>query len=97
MSGFPPGASTTQVDPIVLAISSYGAKGDSKIGQTGTTTNNSAVLTDANASFSQADVGKVICLCTNSRLGTDLTTTIISVQSATQITMGANTLSGCYL
>lgn len=85
-------------DPTVLRIETYDAKGDGKLGTTGTTTNNSAVFNDANATFTSADVGKQFVLSCGGALGagggTDLVTTIISFQSATQVTLGANATTG---
>lgn len=69
----------------------YGAVGDGKIVADVSTTNGSAVITSASANFVTADVGKSIMINgANGTTSTPLITTILSRQSATQVTLNAN-------
>jgi hypothetical protein len=77
----------------VLYVEDYGAKGDCQFGSALVAVNASTTVTDANASWSSADVGKTFVLSCNNSAGTDLVTTIASVQSATSCTLMTAPLS----
>lgn len=71
-------------------VETYGARGDMKTVYDGVMTSGSAVLTSASNRFVVGDVGKVIAV---SRAGTSnvpLRTTILSYQSAGQVTLATN-------
>jgi hypothetical protein len=63
----------------------YGAKGDGVTLFDGNTTNGSSTFTSATASFTSADVGKVITITDGTSAGVDLTTTISSINSSTSV------------
>ncbi len=84
------GGSGSSTDPLIIPVSNYGAKGDGVLGTTGSITSGLAVFTDSNASFQTTDVGKVFCMTASGSGGVDLVTTILSRQSATQVTLNAN-------
>jgi hypothetical protein len=72
---------------------SYGAKGDGRVLGDVVTTSGSPVITSASANFTSADVGKYIMIhgANGAAVGSyPVITTIISRQSATQVTLGAN-------
>src|SRR5258708_5939386 len=93
-----------QYRPWEFPVSAYGAEGDGKIGTGGTGASGQAVLTDAGASFVNAaapagDVGKYIIVNQGTGSATVATNpfagTIISVNSATSITLSANLAATC--
>lgn len=72
----------------------YGYVGASAHGTSdGTMTNGSAVLTSASGTFSAVDVGKPIRVPGAGNAGGNLDTTILSRQSATQVTLATNALT----
>jgi hypothetical protein len=77
----------------------YGAKGDGKVIGDVATTSGSAVITSATANFTSADVGKFIMIHgANGTTSGPLISTILSRQSATQVTLGTSagaTVSNC--
>jgi len=85
-------------------VQAYGAQGDGKIGTGGTGNSGQAVLTDTGASFINAaapagDVGKYIIVNQGTGSATVATNpfcgTIISVNSATSITLSGNLAATC--
>lgn len=74
---------------VVKRPESYGAKRDGKAVHDAAMTNGSAVLTSASAPFLAADAGKAICVVGAGAAGVVLSTTILSYQSATQVTLSA--------
>ena len=93
-----------QFPPWQFSVSAYGAEGDAKIGTGGTGASGQAVMTDAGASFVNAtapagDVGKYIIVNQGTGSATAATNpfcgTIISVNSATSITLSANLAATC--
>src|SRR5258708_5647202 len=93
-----------QYRPWEFPVSAYGAEGDGKIGTGGTGASGQAVLTDAGASFVNSaapagDVGKYIIVNQGTGSATVATNpfagTIISVNSATSITLSANLAATC--
>lgn len=81
--------------PWQFNVAAYGAKGDGQIITDATMTNGTAVLTSATGAFTAADAGKYIMVNqggTNSATA-PLLTTILSYQSATQVTLAANCTS----
>lgn len=81
---------TKGTGPWVFNIRSYGAVGDGKVVVDGAMTNGSATLTSATASFTMADVGKVIQVKGAAATGvTSLVTTIQAYTSATTVTLTA--------
>ena len=77
--------------PWQFKVGDSGAVGDGKVVSDVTTTSSSAVITSATANFQTADVGKTVMI--NGANGTTsgpLVTTILSRQSATQVTLSAN-------
>jgi hypothetical protein len=82
---------------LVLNARDYGAKATYATSTSGAMTASSAVLTDTNAAFTAADIGKVITVVGAGAAGVDLSTTIASQQSTTQVTLTAaasTTVSG---
>lgn len=73
----------------IYNVKLYGAKGDGVQLADGAMTSSSAVLTSASASFSANDVGKLIVVAGAGATGGDLSTTILSRQSPTQVTLSA--------
>lgn len=87
------GASTPWV--FNVAASAYGAVGDGQVVADGAMASGSAVLTSATAAFTSADVGKAIAVKGAAATGvTTLVTTVVSRQSATQVTLAAANASG---
>lgn len=93
-----------QYPPWQFPVQQYNAQGDGKIGTGGTGASGQAVLTDAGASFVNAtapagDVGKVIIVNQGTGSATVATNpfcgTIISVNSATSITLSGNLGATC--
>lgn len=79
---------TVATGALVLNVKDYGAHGNYTGSTTGAMTSGTGVLTDASGTFSSAtDVGKVITVVGAGASGVDLSTTIASVQSATQATL----------
>lgn len=76
-------------DPYFAAVKDW-ATGDAVRRQDGAMTNGSAVLTAAGASFAVGDVGKYIAVEGAGAAGAPLVTTILSRDSATQVTLSAN-------
>lgn len=68
-------------------VRNYGAKCDARSASDLVTTSGSPIVTSASMAFVATDVGKRVSLRTGS---THLTTTVLSRQSATQITLAAN-------
>ncbi len=69
------------------SILAYGAKADAIKGTGASIAAGSAILTVAAGAFTAADVGKGITVIGAGPSGTDRRTTIVSVQSATQVTL----------
>lgn len=70
---------------------SYGAKRDGRILTDVSITNGTAILTSPSAPFASTDVGKYIVIpSAGGFLNVPLVTTILSYQSATQVTLAAN-------
>jgi hypothetical protein len=89
-------AQTVATGALVLNVHDYGATGNYRSATTGAMTAGSAVLTDASGTFSAADVGKLITVV-GAGSSADLSTTIASVQNATQATLtvsASTTVSG---
>ena len=93
-----------QYPPWQFPVQGYGAQGDGKIGTGGTGASGQAVLTDSGANFINAaapagDIGKVIIVNQGPGSATVATNpfcgTIISVNSATSITLSANLGATC--
>ena len=73
-----------------ISVKDYGAQCNAQhIIGTGTTSASSAIFTDSTASFASTDVGKLFYVAGAGANGTLLSTTILSVQSATSITLNA--------
>lgn len=82
---------------ITVNVLNYGAKRNYASGATGAMTATSAVLTDINAAFTAANVGQSITVVGAGAAGADLSSTIASVTSGTQVTLAATaatTVSG---
>lgn len=79
---------------LVYNVKDYGALGNYATSATGAVTVNTAILTDANAHFTATQVGQLITVVGAGTAGIDLSTTILSVQSATQVTLNANATTG---
>jgi hypothetical protein len=78
-----------------VTSTTYGAVGDAQIVTDGAMTSGSAVLTSASGLFTAGDVGKSIQVKGGAATGiTTLVTTILSRQSATQVTLSAVNSSG---
>lgn len=75
-------------DVQVVSVLDHGAVGDGVRLRTITASTSSPVVTVASGNFSAADIGKMALVYTDTAAGT--LTTIISVQSATQVTLAAN-------
>lgn len=71
----------------------YGCRGNGIYLNDGAITSGTAILTSATASFASTDVGKVIKVNGAGAANADFTTTILSRQSATQVTLSANASS----
>jgi hypothetical protein len=93
-----------QYPPWQFPVEAYAAQGDGKIGAGGTGASGQAVFTDAGAAFINAaapagDVGKVIIInqgTGSATVGTNpFCGTIISVNSATSVTLNANLAATC--
>lgn len=84
--------------PWIFSVRSRGAKGDGKTVIDGAITSGAATLTSATASFTMADVGKVILVKGAAATGvTSLITTIQAFTNSTTVTLAANastTVSG---
>lgn len=73
----------------------YGAKGDGQFVTDGAMSTGSAVLTSASGKFVSGDVGKAVQVKGAGPAGvTTLVTTVLSYQSATQVTLAASNASG---
>lgn len=72
---------------LTLNVLNYGAKRNRATSATGAMTASSAVLTDTNGAFTAANVGQYITVVGAGAAGVDLSTTILSVQSGTSITL----------
>lgn len=72
----------------------YGAVGDGVLKSDGAMSTGSAILTSATSVFTQGDVGKDIGVNGAGAAGVPLITTILSVQSATQVTLASANASG---
>jgi hypothetical protein len=73
---------------LVFNVQDYGAKGDGQRIRNVTASTASAVVTVASGNFSNADIGKVAAVYSDTAAGA--ITTIASVQSTTQVTLAAN-------
>ena len=84
--------SINEVNEAVCAYtpSRFGAKGDVRFDLTGSMGAGSAVLTSNNANFTAGDVGKTVMIGGAATGPLALTATVVSVQSATQVTLSAN-------
>ena len=81
---------------IVATYENYGFQGNGRVCYSGAVAQNSAVLTVSDASFTNADVGKLILVTSNASgsPSTRYRSTIASVQSSTQVTCSTtNTLT----
>lgn len=77
----------------------YGAKGDGTYLFDGAITSGDATFTSATASFTTADIGKVITITDAGGANTDLTSTISSINSSTSVEIGTTasaTVTGAY-
>lgn len=89
--------------PYQFLPESYGARGDGKIGTGGTGTSGQNILTDAGASFTAADVGKLIVINQgpNGLATNPLCTTISGFTSSASVTLaasfGANAANAPYI
>lgn len=78
-----------------VTATAYGAVGDAQVVGDGAMSSGSAVLTSATAAFTAAHVGKAISVKGAAATGvTTLVTTILSRQSATQVTLSTTNASG---
>ncbi len=75
---------------INAADPAYGVVADCGFGHDGAITSGAAIFTSAGASFTTADVGKRITIGRAGASNITFTTTILSRQSATQVTLAAN-------
>jgi hypothetical protein len=75
--------------PVIDLVKSCGAVGDGKVVADAAVTSGSAVLTSVTGIFSSSDVLKPITVGGAGAAGADLRTTILSRQSATQVTLAA--------
>lgn len=79
-------------------VKAYGALGDRRTFVDGAITTGTAILTSASgAAFTSADVGKLVFVQGAGAAGAPLNTTVLSYQSATQVTLSASastTVSG---
>jgi hypothetical protein len=93
----PPLAKMLAGSPVARRLTSYGAVADARMVADGAMTNGSATLTSASLAFTDLDVGKIAIVADAGPGGAKLRTTILSRQSATQVTLAAAasaTLSG---
>lgn len=72
---------------LTFNVVNYGAKRNYATSTTGAMTASSAVLTDTNAAFTSANVGQYVTVVGAGAAGVDLSTTIASVGSGTQVTL----------
>src|SRR6266702_3416391 len=90
--------STFAQGPVIdITHPNYGAKGDCRWVTDAAIAINTPNLTSATAAFSAADVGKAVLVANAGASGFELSTTILSVQSATACTLALNataTVSG---
>lgn len=88
----------TDQGPWTFNIQNYGAKGDGQVITDGAMNTGSAILTSASGLFTSADVGKAIQVKGAAVTGvTSLVTTVLSYQSATQVTLSAPNGTGSNL
>lgn len=81
--------------PWIFDVTAYGAVGNARVVGDAAMSAGSAVLTSATANFQASDVGKPISVKGAGATGvTTLITTILSRQSATQVTLAASNASG---
>lgn len=73
-----------------ITLEQYGAVADARTLVDGVISSGTAVLTSASAAFAAADVGKTIVVVGAGAAGIPLKTTILSVDSGTQVTLSAN-------
>lgn len=92
MTFYPGGGSGGGLQPWQFTPETYGARGDGKVGSGGTGNSGQNVLTDTSASFTAADVGKVIVVNQGAAgsFTNPLTTTISGFNSATSVNLAAN-------
>lgn len=92
MTFYPAGGSGTGTQPWQFSVTTYGAKGDGKIGTGGTGTSGTNTFTDAGASFTAADAGKLIII--NQGAGGSATNpfvgTIAAVNGPTSVRLSGN-------
>lgn len=76
----------------VVNVRQHGVKGDARLIKDAVVTAGSGVVTSATGEFAQADVGKTawVVYASGGYYAEIAKTTVVSVQSATQITLGAN-------
>lgn len=73
--------------------SRFGAKGDVRYDRTGSMSAGSTILTSSDAAFAASDVGKTVMIGGAATGPRALTATVVSVQSATQVTLSASAVN----